>query len=215
MALMGDSSILTTAKAKESSGAASHDRPGFHIAGHHSARGNKSTFPDGHTREDDRSTSDGRSATDASGNQLPVRFRLQFAIVGGGARVAVVGEHDPVPDEDFVLDGHTGADEGMTGDLAAGTDVGASLDLDECPDAGVVPDVASVKVSEAVDDHVPTQLNCWRDPDEIRRIASLVRHHRHVKSPLRRTERAVPLVRECSGSLPPGAGPPGLPSDRH
>ncbi len=171
---------MLAAQAQEPGGATSDNRTRFDVSSHDGTGGDERAFSDGDSGENDSSATDGSPSTDARGNQFPVEVGLEFAVLVGGVRIAVVGEDDPVTDEDSVFDGDSGADEGVAGDFAAGTDVCSGLDLDECPDSGLVPDQASVEVSEAVDDHVPPQLNRWRHPNEIRWVEPLVSHCRHV-----------------------------------
>ena len=78
----------------------------------------------------------------------PVGFGLRRSVRVGGARVAVVGEHHAVADEDLVLDDHAFADEGVRRDLAARADRRVLLDLDESADLRVVADGAAVEVDE-------------------------------------------------------------------
>ena len=53
-----------------------------------------------------------------------------------------------MPDEDFVLDRHAFADEGMTRYLAPLADLGILLNLDEGPDFCVITDLATIEVDE-------------------------------------------------------------------
>ena len=112
------------------------------------------------------------------GNHLPVGLGLEPA-VGRRARVEIVDEHDPVADEDLVLDRHALADERVALDLASGADHGVLLDLDEGADPGVVADLASIEVNERVQGDVFAQPDVRRDPDEVGRIRSLVSRRTH------------------------------------
>src|SRR5262249_18581185 len=103
---------------------------------------------------------------------------LQPAL-GGRVGVEVVDEHHPVSHEDFVLDGYTLADEGVTLDLASRTDLGILLDLDEGPDPCVVADPAAVEVNERVQDDVFSQPDVRRDPEETGRIRPFVSRRSH------------------------------------
>ena len=72
------------------------------------------------------------------------------------SRALVVDEHHAVADEDPRPDPDAGADEGMTLDLAARTDLHTGLDLDERADPRSASDRAAVEVGEAVnDDSIP------------------------------------------------------------
>ena len=86
-------------------------------------------------------------AADAGRHDRPVRLRLQRA-VGGGAGIAVVGEHHAVADEHLVLDRDALADEAVRRDLAARADRRALLDLDEGADLGLVADAAAVEIDQ-------------------------------------------------------------------
>src|SRR5581483_10200318 len=90
------------------------------------------------------------------------------ALVGRGARIAVVREDDAVPDEDLVLEHDAGADERVARDLAAGAHGRTTLDLDERPDARPVPDAAAVQVHEGEDDDVLAELDVVDEP--VRRL---------------------------------------------
>jgi hypothetical protein len=75
------------------------------------------------------------------------------------AREAVVGEQHPVTHEHLVFDRYAVAQERVTGDLAARTDDGAALDLDECGDASVVTDAAAIHVRGVVHGDALTELS--------------------------------------------------------
>ena len=66
---------------------------------------------DCHAAHDDRPTADRGAATDAGGDDDPIRFSLWLATRRRRARVQVVDEHNPVADEDLVFDVDAFADE--------------------------------------------------------------------------------------------------------
>ena len=109
--------------------------------------------------EDDGAGAEGRAALDDDLQQLPVLPRLQRPLAGRRARVLVVDEHDTVPDEHLVLDGHALADEGVALDLAAGADPRATLDLDEGTDPRLVADRAAVEIGERADDDIDAEID--------------------------------------------------------
>jgi hypothetical protein len=51
----------------------------------------------------------------------------------------------------------------MAPDFAVGADSCPLLDLNECANLCLVPDLATVKVDKSVDLHIATQLHVWRD----------------------------------------------------
>jgi hypothetical protein len=71
---------------------------------------------------------------------------LQASFSSSGARITVVDELDPVPDEDVVLDANTFADKGVTRNLAELAHTGIFLDFYECADLRVVADLAPVQI---------------------------------------------------------------------
>ena len=88
--------------------------------------------------------------------------------LGGGTREFVIDEDHAVADEDLVFDLDARADEGMALDLAVGADARALLNLHERPYAGVVTDLAAVKIRERVDDDVLPERHSFDEP--IRRL---------------------------------------------
>ena len=133
--------------------------------GDHRAGADQRAGADRDAGDDGRVGADRGRAPDARGLDLPIGFALQAAVAVGRARVAVVGEHHAVTDEDFVLDHDAFADEAVRRDLAAGADDGVLLDLDEGTDFGVVADRAAVEIHQRglKDLDVLAQLNAFGD----------------------------------------------------
>jgi len=73
-----------------------------------------SFFADRHSTKDGSVAANGSAFLDKRGDYRPIRFRLQFSRTCGRAGVFVVDEHDAMTNEDFVFDGYTFTDEGMT-----------------------------------------------------------------------------------------------------
>src|SRR2546423_950428 len=80
------------------------------------------------------------------GPRPPVVLALGRPFGVGGPRVGFVDEAAVVADEAVVLHRPPLAQEGVAGDLAAGAHRHVLLDLDECADAGVIADAATVEV---------------------------------------------------------------------
>ena len=91
---------------------------------------------------------------DGGGSDGPIGVGLQRAVWRDGARIEVVGEHDPMTYEDAVLERDALADETVTGNLAVFADDGVALNLNEGADARARADAASVEVDQVrlVDD---------------------------------------------------------------
>jgi hypothetical protein len=69
-----------------------------------------------------------------------------------------------VPDENFVLDGHSFADEGVTGNLAPIAHTSPFLNFHECADLYVISDDTPVEIGKSKD---PGPLPLYRgDPLE-------------------------------------------------
>ncbi len=115
-------------------GVADHRSPGRHILGHHRPRPHDGRFTDGHAGKNDHRATDCRAAFHRGSLQLPVAFLLDAPVFGGRGRVAVVQEVHVVPDEYLVFDCHALANERVTLNLASGSHLHASLDLDESAD---------------------------------------------------------------------------------
>ena len=77
--------------------------------------------------------------------------------------IKIVDKSDVVADENFVFQHHAFANEGVTGNLAAGADAGAFLNFDECADFDIVADFATVKVGEAVNANAIARFDVGRD----------------------------------------------------
>src|SRR5262249_1775955 len=96
----------------------------------------------------------------------PVAALLDPAVGGGGAREAVVDEHDAVADEDLVLDADAGAEEGVALHLDAASEDDVALDLDERADEGLLADRAAVEVTETGEADVLAQDDVLADTGE-------------------------------------------------
>ena len=68
----------------------------------------------------------------------------------GGSGVFVVDKYHAVADEDFIFNGDTLADKGVTGYLAVFADGRAFLDFNEGTDFGVIADTTAVEVDKVV-----------------------------------------------------------------
>ena len=89
-----------------------------HVLRDRASRPDDGVFPNRQPGQDGGAGTNGGSSPDYRTFHLPVGVGLQFACGTGGARVAVVDEGHPVPDEDVVLDDYALTDKGMTGYLA-------------------------------------------------------------------------------------------------
>jgi len=131
------------------------------------ARADDGTLADGHAAQDGGIAADGRAALDQGGDALPIGFGLQAAAVCRGTRVSVVDEHDAMPDEDLVFDGHPFADEGVARDLHPAADADTFLDLHEGADLALVADLTAIQVDESIDPHILAQFHVGCDAHKI------------------------------------------------
>src|SRR5207245_1270858 len=130
---------------RQAGGDADDGRGGNDVRCHDGAGADERTLTDRDAAEDDSTRADRRATADDDRQQRPVRLRLQSALVRRGARPLIVDEHNPMPDEDVVLDSHAVADERVALDLAVRADDSAALDLDVGADTRVVADLAAVE----------------------------------------------------------------------
>jgi hypothetical protein len=85
---------------------------------------------------------------------------LPYPSIPCGARVRIVDEYHPMPDEHFILDGDAFAEERMAGNPAASTDHRILFDLDKRINARVVADSATAEMDERPEGHTLAELNC-------------------------------------------------------
>ena len=135
---------------------------------------NHRALADGYASKNDRAAADRGASLHAGRNDLPICFGLQSA-VGGGSRVQIIDEHDPVPDENVILDGYTLTDERVRGNLAATSDEGVLLNLNERSDFCIVAKRTAVEIDQIglEDSDSATQDNVgryWHGDDYIRRF---------------------------------------------
>src|SRR5262245_55808658 len=84
---------VAVAEAEEAGGAAGDDGSGFDVAGDDRAGPDQRPLADRHPGQDHRPAADRSATLHQRGDQLPVRLRLDFTVLGRGSWVAVVGEH--------------------------------------------------------------------------------------------------------------------------
>src|SRR6266404_4834262 len=141
----------------------SHNRIRRNVPGHNAPGTNYRLFANDNATEQRGTRPYRGTAFNQSRDTLPIRFSLQFTIVIGRARVAVVNERDIVADEDAFLQGHTFANKRVTGDLAIVADASPFLDFHESTDLDVVADFASVKIRETIDADSLAELHIRSD----------------------------------------------------
>ena len=124
-------------------------------------------LPDAEPTRDHRPRAERGTTFDRGRQEFPVALGSKPSL-GGGTRGFVIDEDHAVADEDLVFDFDARADEGMALDLAVGADACALLNLHERPYAGVVTDLAAVKIRERVDDDVLPERHSFDEP--IRRL---------------------------------------------
>ena len=78
----------------------------------------------------------------------PVIAVFQRAFGVRACRIDVIGEHHAMPDENFVLQRDTFANETMRGNLAARTDLATRLNFYKGADPAILTDPASINVYE-------------------------------------------------------------------
>src|SRR6266850_2195840 len=149
-------------RAQEARRRARDDGVGGHVVGDDAAGADESLLADGHVGEDGGAGADGRASLHQCRLDLPVLLGLQMTVAGGGARIGVVDEGDPVADEDVVLDDDPLAHEGVARDLAVLADLGVLLNLDEGPDLGVVAHLTPVEVDELRQPDAVAELHVGR-----------------------------------------------------
>ena len=125
-----------------------NDRVVWNVPGDDSAGSNERAFADRDAGDDGGVAADRCCALHAGDFNLPVGLSLKAAVGIGRARMAVVGEHDAMTDEDFVFDDHAFTDESVRRDLATRTDRGVLLDLDKGSDLRVAADRATVQIHQ-------------------------------------------------------------------
>lgn len=118
----------------------------------------------------DRDTAKNRHACSYRGtplhegrNDVPVGFRLKLTFPICGSRVLIVDKGDIVANKYIIFDGNAFADKGMTGDLDISSDPGIFLNLDECPNLGIVPNFTSIEVDEGEDLDIIAEFDVRRD----------------------------------------------------
>ena len=92
------------------------------------------------------------------GMQLPVGVGLEFAVLVGRAGVQVVGEHDPVADEDLVLHVTPEQMKVWLEILHRAPILAPAWISTNAPIAGLVTHQTPVKVREAVNHHVSVRV---------------------------------------------------------
>src|SRR5262249_1586691 len=118
------------------------------VVGNQGAGTNHRAFPDFDAAHDDRSAPDRGSAPNQGWLKQPVLFGLRCAVRIGGAGTTIVDEDHIVPDEHFVLDGYSGAYEGMARDFASLADPSVALNFHECANPRVVTDLTPIQVDK-------------------------------------------------------------------
>jgi hypothetical protein len=88
---------------------------------------------------------------------------LEAALESRGARIAVIDEHDSMPNKDIVFDGDAFADKGVAGDLAGFSDSSVLLDLDKCADLCLVSDLTSIEIDELREPYILPQFHVVRN----------------------------------------------------
>jgi len=98
----------------------------------------------------------------------PIRLGLQLPAAGGGTRVEVIGESNPVTDEDPFFECHAFANKSMTRNFAAIPDSGAFLNFDKSADFYVVSNFTAIQIDKPMETNVSAQLDIWSNPLERR-----------------------------------------------
>jgi hypothetical protein len=107
---------------------------------------------------------------------LPINLALELARLVRRTRELVVDEERPVADEHFVVDFDTAADEGVTLDLAPGTDHDLALNFDKRANACLVADVTAVEIRKRTYDDALTE--CDFVDETVRRVVHRFLDHR-------------------------------------
>ena len=152
-------------------GVSSDDGARGRVGGYDCARTDDCAFPNRDAAKNRGATPNTRPTFHDRWHDRPVSLSLQCAALRCRARVFVIDKSDPMTNEHLVLDVDAFANEAMTRDLAIAADSRALLNLDERTDLRVVADFAAVKVDEVIDNHVPPELDIWRDDAELSRHA--------------------------------------------
>lgn len=152
--------------AHDAGGISGYDRTRRDVLGDDAPSANQSPFTDRHPAQDGRTGSDGGASLHHGGLAMPILFGLHGTIRIRRSWPQVIDERHVVPDEHFVLDGYSLADESMAGDLAAMADGRPFLNLNKCPDLTFVANLATIQVDESKDFGSLADLDPWSDPLE-------------------------------------------------
>ena len=153
--------------AQHAGGIAGHDGIGGDVFGDHAAGADNGVLADGDLRQNRRAGADGGALFHQRALDRPVLFGLQLTATGGCARIAVVDEYHPVPDEHVVFNGDAFADKGMARNLAAAAHFGILLNLDKGADLSLVAHFAAVQVDELRQADATPQLDVGGNAQKV------------------------------------------------
>jgi hypothetical protein len=150
-------------KFNHASGIAGHNCAGGNILGHYAARADHGAFTDGDTAKEGRTGADGCPVPNQSFDTLPVGIHLQATVGVRSPGKKIIRKGYAMADEDFILDRHSLANEGVAGNFAAPADLGPFLNFDKSPDLCLVTDFAAIEIDETEYSDVLPQPDCWSD----------------------------------------------------
>ena len=96
----------------------------------------------------------------------PIHIGLQLPAAISGTRVEVIGESNPVADEDPFFECYTFANKSVTRNFAAIPDFGTFLNFDKSADFYVVSDFTAIQINKPMESNVSTQLDIRSNPLE-------------------------------------------------
>jgi hypothetical protein len=140
--------------------------------GHYSACTDQRFFADCHAAHDHGAAADGRALFDYGWNDSPIALCLQLAI-SRSSWVAVVDKHNSVPNEYFVLDSDTLANESVRRYFATNAHCGVLLNLNEGPDPAVIADTATIQIDKIIDGDVTAEFDVRRNSLKSRRLTHI------------------------------------------
>src|SRR6266851_1160853 len=131
----------------------------WNVASNDRAGSDQRCLSDDHGQQRD-ATSNRGAALDQGRHQGPFGIDHPTTFVDG-PRPQVVGKDDAMTDEDLILDYDPSRNESVRLNLASSTNDRATLNLDEGPYPGILPDTSTVNIDElrTIDTNTPANLS--------------------------------------------------------
>src|SRR5262249_16778279 len=117
-----------------------------YVSCHYGPCPNKGFLPNLKSTQYGHMRSNGRSTAYPRALHLPIFVAFYFSLSCGRTGKSVVGKHDTVAYKNIILNCDAFTNETVGGDLAAHTNFGTALNLDECADPAVISDRTAIEV---------------------------------------------------------------------